>query len=104
MKFGLGGKQFIEFSTDVEGLERVAPVQKSTHFTPQWFKEMKDYIPQQPTPDGSVPGRYGKSEETSKKWSSGTVKRCPAIIDLITEGFIIPMWCDFLLQRDNQIL
>ena len=58
MKFGLGGKQFIEFSTDVEGLERVAPVQKSTHFTPQWFKEMKDYIPQQPTPDGSVPGRY----------------------------------------------
>ena len=104
MKFGLGGKQFIEFSTDVEGLERVAPVQKSTHFTPQWFKDMKDYIPQQPTPDGSVPGRYGKSDETAKKWSSGTVKRCPAIIDLITEGFIIPMWCDFLLQRDNQIL
>jgi hypothetical protein len=44
MKFSLGGKQFIEFATDVEGLEQVAPVQKSTHFTPRWFKDMKDYI------------------------------------------------------------
>ena len=30
----------------------------------------------------------------------GTVKRCPAIVDQITEGFIIPMWADFLVQRD----
>ena len=35
---------------------------------------MKDYIPMNPTPDGSVPGRFGKSEDTARKWSGGTVK------------------------------
>ena len=103
MKFSLGGKQFIEFKTDVVGLESISPVKKSNSFIPSWFKDMDDYIIRQPNPSG-LPNAFGKTKETAKKHSGGTVKRCPAIIDLITEGFIIPMWCDFLLQRDNQVL
>lgn len=103
MKFNFGGNKVIEFKTDVSGLDVIAPVKKSTNFLPQWFKEMSDDIPKPPNPKG-YPNKFGKQGETSKKWSSGTVKRCPAIIDLITEGFVIPMWCDYLLQRNKNEL
>jgi len=104
LKFSLGGKQSIEFKTDVVGLESISPVQKSNHFVPQWFKNMDDYIVRQPNPEGRVPNAFGKKKKTAKKFSGGTVKRCPAIIDLITEGFIIPMWSDFLIQRNDTLL
>jgi len=100
LKFKIGGNQTIEFKTDIAGLELSAPVQKSNHFIPKWFKDMNDDIEQPPNPQG-YPNKFGKKGETSKKWSSGTVKRCPAIIDLITEGFVIPMWCDYLIQRNK---
>ncbi len=103
MKFSLGGKQFIEFKTDVVGLESISPVKKSNSFIPSWFKDMDDYIIRQPNPSG-LPNAFGKTKETAKKHSGGTVKRCPAIIDLITEGFVIPMWCDFLIQRNDALL
>jgi len=101
LKFKIGGNQTIEFKTDIAGLEDIVPVRKSSYYTPQWFKDMSDHIPVPKNPLGRAPQKFGKQGETSKKWSSGTVKRCPAIIDLITEGFVIPMWCDFILQRDK---
>jgi hypothetical protein len=104
MKFKLGGNQYIEFATDVAGLEDIARVKPSKFFIPQWFKDMKETINTPASPDGSVPGRFERSGDTAKKWTSGTVKRCPAIVDLISEGFIIPMWSDFLLQNDGTIL
>ena len=104
MKFNLGGNQYIEFATDVAGLEDIARVKPSKFFIPQWFKDMKETINTPASPDGSSPGRYERSGDTAKKWTNGTVKRCPAIIDLISEGFIIPMWCDVLLQNDGNIL
>ena len=104
MKFSLGGNQYIEFATDVAGLEDIARVKPSKFFIPQWFKDMKETINQPASTDGSSPGRFERSGDTAKKHTSGTVKRCPAIVDLISEGFIIPMWCDFLLQNDGKIL
>lgn len=102
MKFSLGGEQFIEFKTDVKGLHNVAPVKPAKHFIPQWFKDMNDFIVSPPNEEG--PNFFGKNEEISKKFHNGTVKRCPAIVDLITEGFVIPMWCDFLVQRNDKLL
>lgn len=100
MKFSLGGKQFIEFKTDVKGLEQFAPVKPAKFFLPQWFKDMKDYIPSDAVHEKGKLNYFGKNKDTAIKWTSGTVKRCPAIIDLITEGFVIPMWADFLVQRN----
>ena len=102
MKYSLGGKQFIEFKTDVKGLEQVAPVQPSKYFLPKWFKGMTDFIEQDAMHEKGKPNYFGKKGETAKKHTGGTVKRCPAIVDLITEGFIIPMWADFLIQRDME--
>ena len=104
MKFSLGGKQSIEFKTDVKGLEDFAAVKPSKYYLPRWFRDMEDFIPVPPNPEGVPPNAFGKIGDTAKKHTSGTVKRCPAIVDLLTEGFIIPMWTDFLIQRNNELL
>ena len=46
MKFNLGGKEYIEFKTDLKGLDEFAPVKPSKFFLPQWFKDMDEYITQ----------------------------------------------------------
>jgi len=104
LKFDLGGKQSIEFKTDVEGLEKTAPIKPSSFYLPSWFKDMSDYIESDAVHEKGKPNYFGKKGTTAKKWSGGTVKRCPAIVDLLSEGFIIPMWCDFLIQRDMETL
>lgn len=104
MKFSLGGKQFIEFKTDVKGLQDIAPIQKSSSFIPRWFKDIKDYIEIPAVHERNKRHYFGKKGSTAKQHTAGTVKRCPAIIDLLTEGFIIPMWTDFLIQRDLEVL
>tara|TARA_R100000231_G_scaffold33057_1_gene28902 strand:+ start:2025 stop:2777 length:753 start_codon:yes stop_codon:yes gene_type:complete len=103
VKFDLGGNNFIEFKTDVIGLENTAPVKSAKQFLPHWFKDIEDALPQKKDLDGP-PNKFGKKKNIAKKWHQGTVKRCPAIVDLITEGYIIPMWCDFLIQRDKKIM
>tara|TARA_Y100001937_G_scaffold5700_1_gene7584 strand:+ start:19821 stop:20585 length:765 start_codon:yes stop_codon:yes gene_type:complete len=102
LKYSLGGKQFIEFKTDVNGLEEIAPVKPAKYFLPKWFKGMKDFVEVDAVHEKNKPNYFGKKGDTAKKHTSGTVKRCPAIVDLITEGFIIPMWSDFLIQRDME--
>ena len=104
MKFDLGGKQSIEFKTDVRGLEKTAPIKPSSFYLPSWFKDMSDYIESDAVHEKGKKNYFGKKGDIAKKWSSGTVKRCPAIVDLLSEGFIIPMWCDFLVQRDMETL
>ena len=42
----MGGKQSIEFKTDLEGLEKFAPVKPAKYFLPHWFKDMNEYITQ----------------------------------------------------------
>jgi len=102
LKYSLGGKQSIEFKTDVKGLEEIAPVKPSKYFLPQWFKGMNDFVEVDAVHEKNKPNYFGKKGDTAKKHTSGTVKRCPAIVDLITDGFIIPMWSDFLIQRDME--
>ena len=104
MKYSLGGKQFIEFKSDLKGIEDFAPVKPSKFFLPQWFKDMSDSIEQDAHGRKGERGYFGHKGDTAKKFSAGTVKRCPAIVDLLTEGFIIPMWADFLIQRDMETL
>ena len=95
MRFKINKNELIEFKTDVAGLDKLAPVEPATKHIPKWFKNMLDYIPQELTSNDGLP----KNHSTSKKWLDGTVKRCPAIIDFAAEGFIIPMWSDYLIQR-----
>ena len=104
MKYSLGGKQSIEFKTDVKGLEEIAPVKPANYFLPRWFKDMSDYIETAGNYEKTQSRFFDRKGETAKKHTSATVKRCPAIVDFITEGYIIPMWADTLVQRDMETL
>ena len=99
IKFGEENNKdlFIEFKTDVKGLEKIQPPKKASFYTPTWFREMSDHIERNPNHHGP-PNAFGKVGKTAEKWHQATAKRCPAIVDYITQGFIIPMWCDYLIQ------
>ena len=36
-----------------------------------------------------------------KEFTGHTIKKCPAVIDYLTEGYIIPLWCDLLVQKQG---
>jgi len=76
----------IEFWTTLPGLEKIEPVKRATEFMPEWFKNMPAYT--------------GMAEP--KLEDKGTVKRCPGIIDLFKDAFVIPLWCDLELDIESE--
>lgn len=71
----------IKFYTEIEELEKTLPVVPASKFWPEWFKNQRPII-----------------EGNDKQYAS-TVRRCPAILDILSMGYIIPLWCDFKLAR-----
>ena len=69
MKFYKGGKNIIEFKTDVAGLHKVAPVKPANYFIPQWFKDMKDFI-EIPGNKTQPPGFFDKVGDTCLLYTS----------------------------------
>jgi hypothetical protein len=72
----------ITFWSTTEGLEKVVPVKRATEYLPSWFKNMPQFS--------------GIGEERVE--DQGTFKRCPAIVDMFTNAFVIPLWCDLELE------
>jgi len=70
----------IEFISTVEGLESIEEClpKPAKHFIPQWFKDIPSNMP-------------------------GTVKDCPSFPDYFSQGYIIPMWCDSKLKKDDMV-
>ena len=68
----------IEFISTVEGLESIEEClpKPAKYFIPKWFKNI---------PSENI----------------GTIKSCPGIVDYFSQGYIIPMWCDSILQKDE---
>lgn len=66
---------------EYENLLKLFPIQPSNRFLPNWFKDMK----------------LG-----SEKDNNINAKNCPAIQDLISEGFIIPLWSNFRFETINE--
>ena len=104
MKYNFGGNNLIEFKTDMPGLEKFSPVKPAKFFFPQWFKSMKDYVERDANHEKGKPDFFGKKGKIAQKWTNATVKRCPAIVDVMGEGYVIPMWTDFLIQRNKEYL
>ena len=76
MRFGKSDKiQFISTVKGLESIEECLP-RPAKHFIPQWFKDIPSADP-------------------------NTVKNCPSFPDYFSQGYIIPMWADILLQYDK---
>lgn len=86
----------IEFKTSIFGLQEVAPPVPAGQMIPDWFKNLSMHIE---IPEKKPFPLMGKIIE---KFSNHTIKKCPAVVDYFTEGYIIPLWSDVLIQRYGQ--
>lgn len=59
------------------------PPQPINRFLPDWYKKQKIYT----------------KEETYINDKSLTAKRCPAIVEEVTRGIVIPSWTDFYIWK-----
>lgn len=71
----------IKFFTEIEELQTAMPPIPASKFWPEWFKKQNP-----------------KLNQNSPMYAS-TVRKCPAILDILSMGYIIPLWCDFKLKR-----
>jgi len=71
----------IVFWCDLKGLPDIVPVKESKHFIPEWFKKAPAFEP-------------GSNELIDLP----TVKRCPGFIEFFKVGYVVPAWCDFYID------
>ena len=62
----------VTFFTHIEELKHALPPVPAREFWPEWFK---------------------------KQSAGHTVKTCPGILDVLSYGYIIPLWTDFMVTR-----
>lgn len=78
----------IEFWCDVDGLSLLDEVKPrpAKEFFPKWIKQAKKnevYNPEHRIPDA-------------------TISKCPMPAEYLTQGYIIPMWCDTVLGHNEK--
>jgi len=85
--FNIFNKPNITFWTEIEGLDKVAPVVPAKKFIPRWFKNISSAgsCPQ----GGSLP-------------IHSNITRCPGFVDYFKNGYVVQMWCDLYFRFDSQ--
>ena len=72
-------KPKIHWWSVIEGLEKVAPIVPAKEYVPDWWKKVEIMI-------------------DNKLDNKGTVRNCPSFPEYITQGFVVPLWCDLHLE------
>ena len=73
-------KPVIKFSTDEELLGLIPHPVPAKKAMPDWFRKLKPTAPGQSLAEGT------------------TAKRCVPVLDAVSQGFIIPLWSDLLVN------
>lgn len=77
----------IKFFTSHEQLKETLPPVPASKFWPKWFKDQST-------------GNFN----TETRQGINTVKSCPAMLDVLNMGYVIPLWSDFkLIRTENDI-
>lgn len=63
----------------IDGLEKVVPIISAKEVIPDWWKVVERYV------DDNIENK-------------GTVKNCPSFPEFITQGYVLPLWCDLHLN------
>jgi len=82
----------MEMWTNHKPLLEVAPPVKASRMIPEWFEKLHSDL-------DVLDPKFPKTAPIVKDYMSHTIKKCPAIVDYVTEGFIIPYWTDTIVQR-----
>lgn len=79
-------KIYLDAFTDVPGVFHHAPIQRSSKFLPQWWKDL--------------PKTFEEANSNNLKIEFSTMKACQGFKELYKTGFVIPMWSDLLFERN----
>jgi hypothetical protein len=82
-------KPGIEFFTVIKGLADVAPPISAAQCIPDWFKTVNAASPD-----------TGIDPNLKLRGINTDVSRCPGLHDMMTQGHIIPLWCDYQVSVD----
>mgnify|MGYP001165296669 FL=1 len=75
-------KPKIHWWSTIEGVEKVAPIVPAKEYVPDWWKKVQRMI------DGNMDNK-------------GTVRNCPSFPEYITQGFVVPLWCDLHVEIEH---
>jgi hypothetical protein len=74
---------FVPTKQGIENIKEILP-KPAGAYIPEWWK--------------TIPTHYGNK---SNFFNTKTAKRCPAIPEMFSQGFILPMWSDALIYYDD---
>ena len=80
-------KPKIHWWSVIEGLEKVVPIVPAKEYIPDWWKRVERII--------------ANNNESDLK-NKGTIKNCPSFPEYLTQGFVVPLWCDLHLQVSDK--
>ena len=75
-------KPKIHWWSVIDGVDKVTPILPAKEFIPDWWKRVERMI-------------------DNKIDSKGTVKNCPSFPEYITQGFVVPLWCDLHIKIEH---
>ena len=78
----------IIFTNSMGVPEEFAP-KPATSFVPDWYKNMESYM-------------GGEKKPTGEGNTTGTIKRCMPVFDVITHGYIITTYTDIFVSQKEQ--
>lgn len=84
----------VEFVTQIEGVQKWAPIKNSSHFIPDWFKKLPTNqlldVDEQARAQilRAAPGGIHPDFKTHGQ----TIKTCPGMQDILSVGYTMPYW------------
>lgn len=90
----------IEFFTENESLLDFPPI-PAKKALPDWFKQMSPSID---VPPNKSRFPFGISKALRLSNINATIRRCPGVISYLSEGYLIPLWSDFLVQVRGDVV
>jgi hypothetical protein len=69
----------------------------SKNFIPKWYKDMSPY-------DKSESNPSGRNISIDSFLSNATAKKCTPMLDGMSAGYIVPLWCDVQVKQEKNKL
>jgi hypothetical protein len=63
---------------------------------PQWWKDASPYVKGPQNPDG-------KKIIVENRESNASFKKCTPMLDLLSSGYIVPLWADVQIKNENNL-
>jgi hypothetical protein len=83
-----------ESKIDFEVCPRPVP---TSQYLPEWWRKATPYEPSKNDPEG-------KKMKIRGRETTAMMKKCTPMLDLLTAGYIVPLWSDVLVEQDENNL